>query len=341
MTGTLVNGRLDTAYPSIHVIEPRYYPSYWAFKNYHGIEDADGKIIGWKNHHELSQIFARHAIRRTFEQVYGPESKVVLTEVVKMNERQRELYDEFGSTAMLELDQFYIDGTLPGVAFIRARQIMEHPNEFPNLVEKGKFIDIMPGETPAKEDLLEVHLEDHRRTKKPLVIFSALLPQHRRINALCEKIGLRAAMINSTVSDSKRAAADVAFRNGTLDAAICSPACTAVGFNWQLSGGKEVDHMIFISLDFMDATFLQAYRRAMRGVRKTPLRITVMEYEDSLDQRIFEIVREKSVEANKVDPTRPKVDLSRGSLQQEENAKLFARFAGSARWSGRVQFPDK
>jgi hypothetical protein len=102
----------------------------------------------------------------------------------------------------------------------------------------------------------------------------------------------------------------VAFRKGEMDLLICSPTCAAVGFNWQMSGDKEVDHLIFMSLDFKD----KAYRRCMRDIRKTPLRITVLEYEDSLDQRIFEIVREKSVMANKVDAGRPKLDLSRASI---------------------------
>ncbi|MBN9548785.1 MAG: hypothetical protein J0H31_07865, partial [Alphaproteobacteria bacterium] len=48
MTGTLVSGRLDSAYPAIRVIEPRYYPSYKGFYYYHAIDDPiTGKLKAW------------------------------------------------------------------------------------------------------------------------------------------------------------------------------------------------------------------------------------------------------------------------------------------------------
>ena len=63
--------------------------------------------------------------------------------------------------------------------------------------------------------------------------------------------------------------------------------------------------MIFASLDFLDTTVLQAYRRMVRGKRGSPLRITVLLYEDSLDHRITWIIYEKSLDAHKVDQPNP------------------------------------
>ncbi|MGQ7794687.1 SNF2-related protein [Faunimonas sp. B44] len=310
MTGTLVNGKLSSAYPAIKIIEPRYYGSYHGFMNYHGVYDIDNKLVGWKNHGKLAAIFSRHAIRRTFDQVYGPEAKVVLTEVVDMHPRQRELYDEFKEKAVLELEKFYVDGTQPGVAFIRARQITEHPQCFPDLTDPGKFVDIIDG-MPGKEERLEIHITDHVRTGKPLVIFAAMVPQQEAIGRLAAKLGMRVAVINGKTSAKERAAIDEAFRSGELNCLVCSPRVAAVGFNWQFCGGVEVPHVIFASLDFLDTTFLQAYRRMMRDKRQSPLLITILEYAASLDQRLFEIIKVKSEDAHKVDPTRPELNLSK------------------------------
>jgi hypothetical protein len=311
MTGTLVNGRLDTCWPAIHVIEPRYYGSYKSFYHYHAFVDDLGEFLGWRNHAKLSKILSIHGIRRTFEMVHGPEAKVQFTEVVDMAPRQRELYDQFEKQAFLELEKFFIDGTQPGVSFIRARQIMEHPNEFPDLTADGEFVDILGGEAPAKEQAIEVHFSDHVRTGKPVIVFASMKPQQRRIVALAERMGMTVALMNGDTSTKRRGEIDEAFRAGLIQVLVCSPAVASVGFNWQFWGDQEVDHMIFASLDFKDTSFFQAYRRAMREKRRTPLRITILEYLNSLDQRVFEINRQKAADAHLVDPTRQKLELSR------------------------------
>lgn len=68
--------------------------------------------------------------------------------------------------------------------------------------------------------------------------------------------------------------------------------------------------MIFTALDFGDATFVQARQRAIRGKRSSPLRLTTLEYYESLDQHICSIIHRKSIDANKVDPSRPILQLS-------------------------------
>lgn len=310
MTGTLVNGRYDSAWPAIHVIEPRYYGDHRTFYLYHADEDLwTGKLIGWRNHEKLQKIFARHSIRRTFEEVHGKESKIQFVEQVPMSPRQRELYAEFEDTAILELERFFVDGTEPGVGFIRARQIMEHPNRFPDLTNPGSYVDILPGEVPGKEAALLVHLEDHKRTGKPLIIFSSMIPQQIRVAEMVGALDMTYAVMNNETNMRQRAEIDREFQAGRIQVIICSPAVAGVGFNWQFWGDTEVDHIIFMSMSYQDTAFFQAYRRAMRQKRETPLRITIMEYRNSLDQRIFHLVAKKAAEANLIDPSRQRLEF--------------------------------
>jgi len=295
MTGTLINGRLDSAYPTIHVIEPRYYGSDKAFINYHAIKDDYGTIIGWQNHHKLAAILGRHAIRHSFEEVYGKEAKVIIREEVEMSEQQRKAYDQFEANAILELqDEFLSSGGVGGVHALRCRQIMQHPETF----------GIAHGEVNGKDQRLIIHLVDHYNAQKPLIIFAVFQPEQERIVELVNRVGLRPGLINGNVSAPQRARVDEAFRKGEIDVMVASPATAGIGFNWE-----HVDHIVFTSLDYMDSSFVQGYRRAIRGVREKPLRITVLEYKDSIDQRIFQIVERKSEDAHKVDPTREKLKL--------------------------------
>lgn len=310
MTGTLIDGKLSSAYPAIRIIEPRYYMSPEGFLNQHAIKDADGKVAAWKNHDKLAKIFGRHAIRRTFASVHGEQEVVHIPEMVDMAPMQRRYYDTFRDEAVLELEKFYLDGTLPGVAFTRARQLMEHPSNFPDLTEPGKFIDIMKGEPTEKEERLKVHLEEHWLNEKPLIIFTPLIPQQERIAEILKAMRFKFGVINGQQSRKARDQVDEDFQAGRIQVVLATEQTASFGYNWQFCGEQEVDHEIFIALGFSDATFVQARQRAIRGPRNSPLRLTTLEYNDSLDQHICSIIYRKSVDANKVDPSRPVLQLS-------------------------------
>lgn len=309
MTGTLISGNLDTAYPAIHVIEPRYYVSYSGFMNQHGVYDFDGKLIGFRNHDKIRRILGAHAIKRTFADVYGEQEIIYQTEIAAMTEKQRELYEEFQEEAVLELEKFFLTGTEPGVAFIRTRQIQEIPNRIPDLTEPGQTVDILNGELPGKLQLLEHHLEDHLAMNEPLLIFTPMVQQQNQVVDLAKKVGLRVALINGSVPMKERDDINVRFDNGELDCIVCSPECAEVGLNLQWSGGRETTHVIFVSAPYLDDTVIQAVQRAVRGTRQVPLRVTFLAYEDSLDQHIFSILKRKSVDAHLVDKDRPVLDL--------------------------------
>lgn len=298
MTGTLLNGRLDSVYPAIHVIEPRYYPrGYSDFRSQHvAFENDYGQVLAWKNEEKVGQILLNHGIRRTFEEVYGKEPVVFQTDLVHMNPKMREEYDLFHEQAMLELDDGrFLDGSLPGVATIRASQIMSHPESF----------GLCAGEMPGKDERLLIHLEDAKQRGEQLLIFSVLIPEQERIFRLLNNEGRIAGLMNGSTSTKQRAEIDQLFRAGAINDVVGSPRTMAVGWNWENTG-----HVIFVSYDYQDVDWLQAYRRASRGTRTTPLRVTLMQYADSIDKRKLQVIHQKSILANKVDPTRPVLDLA-------------------------------
>ena len=310
MSGTLINGRWDSAWPAINAINPMYYPWGWdGFLAEHAFLDERSRPISWQNSERLSQIFGAHGIRYTFEQIFGKQAVVFETEWVAMNDKQRAIYSEFEENAMLELENFIIDGTLPGVNLIRARQIMEHPNYFRDLRDPYNLphVDIMPGERPAKLEALEIHFEHHLQTNTPVIVFAALVPQMREIHALAERMGLRPGpILNGDATAAEKNDADVGFVSGKYQCLVGSAPVCSVGYNWQDWGSNliETDHVIFASLTYMDSDFIQGYRRTIRRARQRPLRVTTQAYIDSVDIKIMGINVRKSRLANQIDPTR-------------------------------------
>jgi len=293
MTGTLINGRLDSAYPAISVIEPRYYGSLQGFYFEHAaVVDDYGRVVVWKNENKLRQILARHSIRRTFEEVYGEEPVAFYTQYVEVDESVKVHYDKFHEEALLELeDGRVLDGALPGVSLIRARQILGHPETMLNNIPKWT----------GKDERVEILLSEGKKT----LIFAALVPEQERLVKLCESLGLRVALINNTVHAKERDRIDQLAQEGKLDVIVGSGPTVAVGYNWEM-----FDIVIFVSIDYMDVNILQAYRRASRGTRTSILRVYFLRYADTIDDRQYDIVKAKSQLANRVDETRPVLEFT-------------------------------
>jgi superfamily II DNA or RNA helicase len=288
MTGTLIDGRLSSAYPAIRVIEPRYYPSYQAFIHQHGVVDDFGTVIKWVNHAKIRNILSRIAVKMSFSEAYKNSPKpVIIPEKCEMDKAHRNLYNEFEQNALLELeDKFLTDSGSGGVHQLRCRQIIEAPE---SVGLNQKF-------TLGKDEMLRVHLEDAKNNGKPLLIFSCFVAEQERLAKICsEEYGFRTALINGSVSGKKRAEIDNDFRTGKLDIVIGSPETMAVGFNWE-----HVDTVIFVSIDYKDSNWRQAIGRADRGTRQYPLRVYRLFYDCKVEHRLWNIIKDKQDSSNKV-----------------------------------------
>lgn len=288
MTGTLIDGRLSSAYPAIRVIEPRYYGNYASFLAQHAVMDDFGTVIQWVNHVKIRKILSRHAVAMTFAEAYKDSPKpIIIPEKCEMDLKHKKLYDQFEKDALLELeDKFLDDAGSGGVHQLRCRQIIEAPESI-GIKEDFKL---------GKDEMLRVHLEDAKNTGKPLLIFSVFTAEQERLLKMCrEEYGFRTELINGSVSGTKRGQIDEAFKAGQLDVVIGSPETMAVGFNWE-----HVDTVIFVSIDYKDSNWKQAIQRADRGTRKYPLRVYRMFYDCPVEHRLWDIIKRKQEDSRKV-----------------------------------------
>lgn len=279
MTGTIIRGRLDSAYPVCHTLAPQYYGSDRAFNAHHAIYDEGGKVFAWKNHERLKEVLQRSGIFRSFASIYGPEAKIIQVEKVEMNEAQAKVYKTLEETALIELADEWVDAGMPAVGAMRARQVLAAPELFG-----------IKGET-GKDAALRVHLEDHLKSGERLAIFSASTEEQLRIVKMIEEMKGTVGHINGTVSNIRRQEIDEQFNAGTLQFVVASPATAGIGFSWGF-----LNTLIFVSLDYLDDSFIQAYRRGIRGVRGHPLLIKILKYEGSIEDRIMAIIDRKSMD---------------------------------------------
>jgi len=285
MTGTLIDGRLNSAFPLINVINPNYYPTYQNFMVWHAMCDEWGTPFAWKNHDRLKAILGKHSARTTFEEAYGAEKKLIYIQMCTMSTKQYRMYKEIEERGITELDEGFLEAANKGVALAKCIDIMQCPEKY----------NIKPHETDSKETHLKTILEDHKSSGKPLVLFETAVSNHKKLRDVAVKVGMTADIINGSVT-TRRGDIDKLFREGKLQVLVCSPRVAGVGFNW-----PHVDHVVFCSLDWQDSTFIQNYRRAMRGVRDTALRITVLVYRKGMDIYISKKLKAKAADRLKVE----------------------------------------
>lgn len=316
MSGTLIDGKLDTAWPAIHAIEPRYYPfGYASFLNAHAYLDEYGKPYGWKNHAKIAAIFGKHGIRHTFKDVYGDQEIISQIEEVFMDTKHRQLFDDMESEALIELEDMFLTAPDPGVNLIRCRQIMEHPQSYPDPQNPEERIDLIGKErwSTAKLERLKVLIEDHARTGDPFIVFSTLIPQQRDIISTLRQTDIKFSYLLGDQNKQRNDLADKDFRAGKIQALVVSPSVASVGFNWQFCGEKEVNHIIWASLPYKDSDYIQGIRRAIRKGRSSPLRNTVLSYANcSVETRMRSLLRKKSLVSHKVNPDVEIINFNNG-----------------------------
>lgn len=305
-TGTLINGRLTSAFPVIHLINPVYYGTYTTFESWHCILDNWGKPIMYKNHDRLSAILDKHGRRITYQEAYGEENKQIFVIQCNMGVNQKKAYKQFEERAILELEDGFIESKSSATTLRKCMELMQVPELF----------DIQDNNDDGKEAHLQDEVELAIEEKQQLLIFDPIKNAQVKWARILNDMGRKAEVMNGDVTGTQRMWQDKRFREGEITDLVCSPDVAGVGFNWE-----HVNTVIFMMLDWQDTTFIQNYRRALRGTRTQPLRILVFQYRASIDQKIAQKLNWKSENRLRVEGgtevnigDKPKVDKTSLSM---------------------------
>lgn len=286
-TGSPLNGRFSAVYPTLAIIEPRFYMNYQNFMNYHGVYDRFGHVVGWGRPEKLRKALNMISVRHTFKECYpNSQGYVMFYEKAEMSDDLKYNYDTVKDEALLELEDKNLDCNNPCVKAMRCRQLLSCAESMDLELKCDNF---------AKEEVLKVHLETAKQENSQIVIFSVFQEEQKRIKKICEDMGLKVGLINGSVSNQKRGEIDVAFRNHELDVICGSSQTCSVGFNWGFA--KEV---IFMSMDYQDSSFEQGIQRLDRGQRGSPIPVYVIGYKSDVERKIMEIIKRKMKEKREI-----------------------------------------
>lgn len=285
MTGTIIRGRLDSAYPVLHAIGPHYYANERNFLHRHGVFDENGALCGWRDHETLQAILREVGIFRSFKSIYGEEQKIIQVINCVVPNKTWSVYQKLEAAGLIEMEDEFVDAGMPAVNAMRARQVLATPEEF------------QIKEESAKDAMFKPFIEDCIKSGERIAIFSAHTKEQERLVGIIRSLGGTVGHINGTVSNERRQEIDQLFNSEDLQFVVASAATAGIGFNWGF-----LDTMLFYSLDYTDDSFVQAYRRGIRGKRERPLRIILLHYPDTIEDRVLSIIDRKSLDHSLVNP---------------------------------------
>lgn len=296
-------GKLTSAYIYCHMIQKDYYGCYDWFVNTHALLDDYGNPSVWINHDTLWKFLENYSICWTAKDMYGEVDEFIVRDVVPMHPQVEEKYRNFESQGIADIEGAVISATSGGVDSLRVRQMLAHPHKISLPIEwdhRGEVLrkqeySLFEGITPKLERIVEYAEEG-----QPIIIFGSFTAEIEAIADTLRKKDFKVGVIHGQVSQSGRNTVDEKFRAGELDAVVCSAATAGIGLNW-----GHVDTVIFHSLNYGDDEFLQAVARAKRGIRTNPLRIVLLEYEDSIDQLIMWAVHHNSKSSHSSNKNNP------------------------------------
>ena len=285
LSATLVRDRYSSAYPAIAVAEPRFYGTFNAFMRFHGIYDRWNHVVGYRNGDRLRAVLERLCCGLKDPQTIEKAPIQFITEHCNFDETQKVAYKELEEEGLLELEDEFLDCRGNGaVKAIRARQVLSTPEKFGL---KLKF--------NGKLEMIKTHLENLKFENERAVIFSCFVDEQLRIKELCDSMGVRAEVLNGSVSSTKRAEIDRKFQQHELDVIIASEVVASAGYNWGF-----IQSEIFASLDYMQSNLKQSLGRGDRGDRTRPLLVFNLSYGTRIERRILQIIARKNQELKNV-----------------------------------------
>ena len=275
------HGALSNSYPLFAICDSKRYGTYDRFMRYHAIYNSLGYIVGWRGAKELGEGLRRFGIGINFEDAYkDSQPNIVSIERCEIeDEAQKKAYEEMEESGLAELEDRYLEAKLPGVNAIRCRQFLECP----------EVLGLIPS-VYGKDELLKTHLQRIvDGAEKSILVFSCFVAEQERVLKICEEMGIRAELINGSVSGIKRGEISKRFMSGETQVLVASEAVLSGGANFE-----QVDETVFLSLDYSSGSFSQALFRGNRGTRKKPLPVTILQYKTRIEDRVWKVVQDKT-----------------------------------------------
>lgn len=173
LTGTPLTNGMKNAFSYLNILWPgQYYSSYRIFKLRHMIYNKHCKhmLLGYKNVHEVEQIFSTKAIRYLKREIMDLPPITYTTRLLDWDPKQKAYYKKLMDDQIIELEDRFIEATDLGSRLVRFHQILTNPAQL-GLDCKSTRWDMLDDdlESLGVEDNKIVIFAHYRHTIKQLV----------------------------------------------------------------------------------------------------------------------------------------------------------------------------
>lgn len=291
LTGTPVANTPEDLWAIMHFVDPTEWPGKVAFIERYAMSSWNAfgfnEIIGLKGEHkdELFSFLDPRFIRRTKAQVMPQLPPKILQErVIELKGKQRKAYDQLRQHMMAELDDGVLMATNPLARMTRLLQLASAYGEFD---ENG---DVILAEPSSKiDDLLDVISELGDRQALVFAESRQLIElAAARLEAKAKNVTIGQVTGAVTGDDRERAVLD--FQEGRTQVLLLTMGAGGEGLNL-----AQADVEIFLQRSYSAVKDKQAEDRGYgRGADQSGITIIDIIAEDTVEDRIREVLREKA-----------------------------------------------
>ena len=254
--------------------------AFYSFKNHYCVMGGFGgyEIIGYKNLDELQERLNEIMLRRLKSEVFDLPDKLYIDEYVEMTPKQSVIYKEVSSEIKSNIDQIKMANN-PLAELIRLRQATGYTGILSSTIRESAKLDRMV-------ELIEESIENG----KQIVIFSNWTQITHIVEDRLLINGYTPAVITGETKDSDRQQLVDDFQKGSYK--ILVGTIGALGTGLTLTAGTVE---IFLDHPWSRALYDQAVDRCHRIGQHDNVTIYNLLTKDTIDERIWEIVKKKGM----------------------------------------------
>lgn len=246
-------------------------------------------VIDEKGLSELRQSLRSFSIRRTKEAVLELPEKIYQAHEVRLEERQRQMYDKLRDQLCIEIT------TLDGEQVVDdAENILKRMLRLVEIASNPKLFDTSYSGLPAKFGLADKLVDEIVARGEKAIIWTSFVGNIRLLRRRYDRYG--ASMIFGDVPLEDRAEIVIRFQSSPdLKIIVANPAAAREGLTL-----TAANHAIYLDRNFNLLDYLQSQDRIHRISQERPAYIHKLVGEDTIDAYIEDVVYRKQAIAEYV-----------------------------------------
>jgi SNF2 family DNA or RNA helicase len=282
LTGTPLENKLEELYSIVQFVDDRRLGPAFQFLHDHRVEDANGKLLGYRNLDALREKLAPILLRRTRAEVLSQlPARTDTTVYVEMAEAQRPLYAEHLSTLGRILQKKYLTE-------VDRRRILCCIANLRMLCGSTFLLDHLTNVSPKLEEVEELLRDLLGAEPHKVVVFSQWEVMLRKAAEVVEKLGVGYTILHGNIPGKDRRKLLERFRDDPECRVFLSTDAGGSGLNLQAA-----DTVVNLEVPWNPAVLDQRIARVHRMGQHRPVQVFNLVTRDSIEERVLRTLEQK------------------------------------------------